>query len=113
MPLQPKFLSKTPKKVKTLSVPCQVRGFDVSSLKESFHSELSDSIFDEGTLPSSYDGDIIAGCWFSDNILPVVPNTKLLVTLTGPNGQPLYDSSTKQWDPWYLLLVLQKVTPWG
>ena len=113
MPLQPKFLSETPRKVKTASVPRQVRGFDVPSLKESFHSELSDSIFNEGMLLSSYDGDIIADCWFPDNILPVVPNTELLITLTGPDRQPLYDSMTKQWDPRYLPLVLQKATPQG
>jgi len=87
------------------------RGFDVPSLKESFHSELSDSIFDEGALPGSYDGDIIADCWFPDNILPVVPNTESLIALMGPDGQPLYDSSTKQWDPRYLPPVLQKATP--
>ena len=106
MPLQPKFLSKTSRKVKTLSVPHQVKGFNLPSLRESFHSELNDSIFNEGALLSSDKGNIIMDCWFPDDILPVVPDAGLLSMLTGPNGQPLYDLSTKHWDPQYLLPVL-------
>ena len=113
MPLQPKFLSETPRKVKTSSVPCQVKGFDVQSLRESFHSELGDSIFDEGTLPSSYHGDIIAESWFPDHILLVVPNTELLTLLTGPDRQPLYDSVMKQWNLHYLPPVLWRETAQG
>ena len=97
MPLQTKFNSETPRKLKTSSVPRHVQNFDLPTLKQSFHSELGASIFDEGTLPPSlYEGDIISDCWFPDKILPVVPSIELLNALTGPDGQPLYDSSTKQ-----------------
>ena len=108
MPLPTKYNSKTPRKLKTSSVPCHVQNFDIPALKESFHLELSVSIFDKGKLPSSYEGDIIADCWFLDRILLVVPNAKLLNVLTGPNGQLLYDSLTKQWDWRYLLPMLHK-----
>ncbi|KAI6015976.1 hypothetical protein EDC04DRAFT_2608618 [Pisolithus marmoratus] len=92
MLLQPKFLTKMPRRVKTLSVPQNVKAFDAWSLKEDFHSELHTSIFDKGTLPSTkYNREIIADCWFPDKILPVVPNAELLTMLMGPNGKPLYD----------------------
>ncbi|KAI6022114.1 hypothetical protein EDC04DRAFT_2900929 [Pisolithus marmoratus] len=92
-----------PRRVKTLSVPWNVKAFDALSLKEDFHSELHTSIFDKGTLLSTkYNGDIIADCWFLDKILPVVPNAELLTMLMGPNGKPLYDSSVKQWNVSYL-----------
>ena len=109
MPLSTKYNSKTPRKLKMSSVPRHVQNFDIPTLKESFHSELSLSIFNEGKLPSSYEGDIIADCWFPDRILPVVPNAKLLNVLTGPDGQPLYDSLTKQWDRRYLPPMLHKM----
>ena len=110
MPLQTKFNSETPRKLKTSSVPRHVQNFGLPALKQSFHSELGTSIFDEGTLPPSlYEGDIISDCWFPDKILPVVPSIELLNALTGPDGQPLYDSSTKQWNTQYLPPVLHKV----
>lgn len=107
------FLSETPRKLKTFSIPRQVRGFDLASLRESFQSELLDSIFDEEKLAKSYNGDIIADCWFPDSIIPLVPNAELLNELRGPDEEPLYDSSTKQWAPQYLPPVLQKETPKG
>ena len=110
MPLQTTFHSETPRKLKTLSVPHNVQNFDIPALKESFHSELGASIFDENTLPPSlYQGDIIADCWFPDRVLSVVPSAKLLDALMGPDRQPLYDSSTKQWDRRYLPPMLHKV----
>ena len=110
MPLQTKFNSETPRKLKTSSVPRNVQNFDASALKESFHSELGTSIFNEALLlPDHYNGDIIADCWFPDKILPVVPNAELLNALTGPDGKPLYDSSTKLWDRRYLPPMLHKV----
>ena len=110
MPLPTTFHSETPRKLKTSSVPHNVQNFDIPALKESFHSELGASIFDENTLPPSlYQGDIIADCWFPDRVLPVVPSAELLDALTGPDGQPLYDSSTKQWDGRYLPPMLHKV----
>ncbi|KAG8214275.1 hypothetical protein J3R82DRAFT_9219 [Butyriboletus roseoflavus] len=112
MPLQPKFLSETPRKVKTSSIPRQVKCFEVPKLKESFHSELLDSIFDEGALPDTYHGDIIADCWFPDSILPLVPDANLLAVLTGPDGRLLYDSLTKQWAPQYLPPILHRAKSW-
>ena len=110
MPLQTTFHSETPRKLKMSSVPHNVQNFDIPTLKESFHSELGASIFDENTLlPSLYQGDIIEDCWFPDRVLPVVPSAELLDALTGPDGQPLYDSSTKQWDGRYLPPMLHKV----
>ena len=110
MPPHTKFLTETPRKVKTSSVPRNVKNFDLPALKESFHSELGPSIFDKDTLPQSlYQGDIIADCWFPDEVLPVVPNTELLSALTGPDRQPLYDSSTKEWALQHLPPILHKV----
>ena len=43
----------------------------------------------------------------------VVLNTELLILLTGPDGWPLYDLVTKQWDLCYLLPVLQKAIAQG
>ncbi|KAI6117935.1 hypothetical protein F5141DRAFT_1061647 [Pisolithus sp. B1] len=78
MLLQQKFLTEMPRKVKTLSVPQNVKAFNSLSLKD-FHSELQTSIFDEGTLLSTkYNGDIIADCWFPNKILLVVPNANKL-----------------------------------
>ena len=109
MPLDTKFHTETPRKLKTSSIPHSVKNFDIPALKESFHLELRVSIFDEAMLHSSrYDGDIIADCWFPDAILPVSPNAELLAVLTGPDGQPLYDSSTKQWNAQYLPPMLHK-----
>ncbi|KAI5985949.1 hypothetical protein EDD15DRAFT_2373606 [Pisolithus albus] len=106
MPLEQNFLTVTPRKAKTSSVPRNVKPFDSLSLKEDL-SELQTSIFDEGTLPSTtYNGDIIADCWFPDKILPVVPDARLLSMLMGPDGKPLYDSSTKQWNTSYLPPIL-------
>jgi hypothetical protein len=104
------FLTQTPRKVKTSSIPRQVKAFDASSIRENLQSELHTSIFNEGMLPSNiYNSDIIADCWFPDKILPVVLNTKLLTVLVGLDGQPLYDLSTRQWDAWYLPPILHKV----
>ncbi|KAI6000253.1 hypothetical protein EDC04DRAFT_2908828 [Pisolithus marmoratus] len=92
-----------PRRVKTSSVPWNVKAFDTLSLKEDFHSELHTSIFDEGMLLSTkYNGDIIADCWFPDKILLVVPNAELLIMLMGPDGKLLYDLSEKQWNVSYL-----------
>ncbi|KAI5984468.1 hypothetical protein EDD15DRAFT_2375270 [Pisolithus albus] len=108
MPLEQNFLTETPRKAKTSSVPQNVKPFDSLSLKEDLHSELQTSIFDEGMLPSTtYNGDIIADCWFPDKILPVVPDARLLSMLMGPDGKPLYDSSTKQWNTSYLPPILR------
>ena len=109
MPFQTKFNSETPRKLKTSSVPRNVQKFDLPALKESFHSELGVNNFDEGALPPGlYNGDIIADSWFPDKILPVVPNAELLNSLTGSDGQPLYDSSTGQWNTQYLPPMLHK-----
>jgi hypothetical protein len=104
------FLTQTPRKVKMSSILHQVKAFNTSSISENLQLELHTSIFDKGTLLSNiYNGDIIADCWFPNKVLLVVPITQLLTTLVGLDGQPLYDSSTRQRDVQYLPPILHKV----
>ncbi|KIK73915.1 hypothetical protein PAXRUDRAFT_20380 [Paxillus rubicundulus Ve08.2h10] len=98
-----------PLKVKSASIPHQVKDHKTSWLKEDFSTELQSSCFDEGLL-SNYTGDIITDCWFQDDDLPLIPNDTVLAGLTGQDGNQLYDPVARRWDLCCLPPVLHKKT---